>query len=305
MRFTLCFVFCLLSAFLLAQEVEKHWLDYPDSLNKKRVVGVAASASAITIGTLIGLNELWYSEYPRSSFQTFDDSDEWLGIDKVGHGLTSYYIGTIGYQSLRWSGVKENKAIWYGGTWGFAYLTAVEILDGHSAQWGFSWADMAANTIGTGLFIGQQLAWGEQRILPKFSFHSTQFAQYRPNLLGKEWYEQILKDYNGQTYWLSINIHSFLSEESRFPKWLSVSGGYGATGMIGGSSNPSFDDSGNPYPPFDRYSQYYFSLDVDLHRIKTKSRFANSVLTALGWLKFPLPAIEFNKNGAVFHPIYF
>jgi hypothetical protein len=46
-----------------------------------------------------------------------------------------------------------------------------------------------------------------KRITPKFSFHTTQYAQYRPNVLGSSLAEQILKDYNGQTYWLSVNLH--------------------------------------------------------------------------------------------------
>jgi hypothetical protein len=62
---------------------------------------------------------------------------------------------------------------------------------------------------GTALFVSQELLWKEQRITPKFSFHTTQYAQYRPNVLGSSLAEQMLKDYNGQTYWLSVNLHSF------------------------------------------------------------------------------------------------
>lgn len=284
---------------------QPHWTDYSDTLNKKRVYGVILGAAAVTVSTLLVLNEAWYKQYPKSKFHTFDDWNEWEGVDKFGHAYSSYYIGVLGYNSLRWSGVNERSSIAFGATWGFVYQTLFEVMDGYSSQWGFSWGDMAANTIGTGLFIGQQLAWGQQRITPKFSFHQTQYPQYRPNLLGENFAQQILKDYNGQTYWLSTNIHSFLNKGSKFPKWLAVSVGYGATGMTGGSSNPSVDKDGNPIPSFDRYSQFYFSLDIDLQRIKTKSRFANSVLAAFSLIKFPLPTLEFNTNGVVFHPIYF
>jgi hypothetical protein len=60
--------------------------------------------------------------------------------------------------------------------------------------------DIIANASGTALFV----LWKEQRITPKFSFHTTQYAQYRPNVLGSSLAEQMLKDYNGQTYWLSV-----------------------------------------------------------------------------------------------------
>jgi hypothetical protein len=87
-------------------------------------------------------------------------------------------------------------------------LTAVEVLDGFSSEWGASSGDIIANASGTA-FVSQELLWKEQRITPKFSFHTTQYAQYRPNVLGSSLAEQMLKDYNGQTYWLSVNLHSF------------------------------------------------------------------------------------------------
>jgi hypothetical protein len=55
-------------------------------------------------------------------------------------------------------------------------------------------------------------------------FFIPQYAQYRPNVLGSSLAEQILKDYNGQTYWLSVNLHSFY-KGSKIPNgliWLLV-----------------------------------------------------------------------------------
>jgi hypothetical protein len=74
--------------------------------------------------------------------------------------------------------------------------------------------------------------WKEQRITPKFSFHTTQYAQYRPNVLGSSLAEQMLKDYNGQTYWLSVNTPSIKAQN---PKWLNLAIGYGANGMLTGN----------------------------------------------------------------------
>jgi hypothetical protein len=64
---------------------------------------------------------------------------------------------------------------------GFAFLTAVEVLDGFSSEWVLG--DIIANASGTAICL-QELLWKEQRITPKFSFHTTQYAQYRPNVLG-------------------------------------------------------------------------------------------------------------------------
>ena len=80
--------------------------------------------------------------------------------------------------------------------------------------------------------MGQYYLWDELRIVPKFSFSRSPYAQQRPNVLGSNLLEEILKDYNGQTYWFSANIYSFLHDESLFPKWLNVALGYGGEQMV-------------------------------------------------------------------------
>lgn len=273
-------------------------------VNKKRLAILIAGGSAIYAGTMIGLYQLWYKNYPQSSFHFINDNDEWLQLDKCGHATTAYYLGMVGYESFRWAGVNKRKSAWYGGSVGFVYLTVIEILDGFSAEWGASGGDLLANTFGSASFISQQLIWDEQRFQIKWSVHLTDYAQYNPELLGRNNLERIIKDYNGQTFWVSGNIHSFLKKESRFPKWLNVAAGYGGEGMTGASSNPSEID-GMPLPYFDRYRQFYFAPDIDLSRIKTRSQTLNLLLKYLGIFKFPMPTLEFSKKGIKFYPLYF
>lgn len=266
-----------------------------DSLNNSRVRLIVASEAVLTATALIGLNELWYSDYPKSDFQFKNDNSEWLQMDKVGHVYASYQFGRISSEMLAWSGVSQKKQLLYGATYGFAFLTAVEVLDGYSEQWGFSWGDVAANATGTTLFVSQELLWKEQRIQPKFSFHTTSYAEQRPELLGSSWSEQILKDYNGQTYWLSANLYSFIGE-SFLPRWFNVAVGYGAEGMI----------TAEPIPGDERYRQWYLSLDVDLTKIETKSHFLKTCFSVFNTIKIPSPTIEISSSqGFKFHPIYF
>jgi len=265
-------------------------------LNKNRLITVLAIEAGATATSVILLNNLWYKNYPCSGFRIFNDNSEWLQMDKFGHTSSSYGISCKCYYLLKWSGVKENKALLYGGTMGFIYLTAIEMLDGFSKEWGFSPGDEIANALGSSLFIGQQLLWKDQRLTLKWSFHHTSYSKYRPDLLGKNLAENALKDYNGQTYWLSINIKSFLSQESKFPAWLNIDLGYGADGMLGGRSNPTAYE-GNILPIFKRGRQFYLSPDLDLSRIKTKSVLLKTVFNFLGFLKFPMPAIEYNASG--------
>ena len=265
---------------------------------KRRLWLVAGTEAALYGGSLVGLNELWYKDYPRSSFHFFNDNSEWMQMDKLGHFTTAYYIGRVGIRLLKWSGVARKKAIWYGGMLGSVYQSTIEMLDGYSSEWGFSLGDFAANTTGSFLVIGQELAWNEQRIVLKYSFRPTKFANYRPNLLGNNLQENMLKDYNGQTYWLSVNPSSFMCKETKFPKWLNVAVGYGANGMTGAKQNPPYFDSSGKQVYFERYRQYYLSLDVDLTRIKTRSKFLRTVFYSVGFIKIPAPSIEFS-NGKI------
>jgi len=270
-----------------------------DTLNTKRRNAIILTESVMAGGALIGLNQLWYKDYPRSGFHFKNDNNDWKQMDKVGHMMTSYYIGKIGMEVLDWAGVSRKNQLIYGATSGFAFLTAVEVLDGFSDEWGASPGDILANAAGTGLLVGQELLWNEQRITVKYSFHQTEFAKQRPNTLGENYLQQALKDYNGQTYWLSANIWSF-NKKSSFPKWLNIALGYGAEGMLYGNSNAV-----NPIQQ-DAYRQFYLSLDLDLTKIKTNSEFLKSVFSVVNFIKIPAPTLEINTKGALtFHYMYF
>jgi hypothetical protein len=221
-------------------------------------------------------------------------------MDKLGHVFTSYQLGKYGANVLNWSGVNKKEQLIYGGTLGFVFLTTVEVLDGFSEEWGFSWGDVVANGVGSGLYISQELLWNDQRIALKYSFHQTKYASMNPDKLGDSFSEQVLKDYNGQTYWLSANIHSFF-KETKLPKWLNVAVGYGADGMLFGIENADNQliESEN------RMRQFYFSLDIDLTKIKTNSHVLRSILDVLNVFKVPFPTIEFNKNRVAFHLFYY
>jgi hypothetical protein len=184
-------------------------------------------------------------------------------------------------------------------------MTMIELLDGHSEKWGFSKGDMLANLAGCLLFEGQQLMWGQQRISLKYSYHGTIFPSYHPAELGSNLPQRMLKDYNGQSYWLSFNIASFLPASSNFPRWLNVSAGYGAEGMIGAVKNPT-EINGKPIPAFRRYRQFYLSFDTDLYRLDGVSPLASTLLKVNRTVKTPAPALEWNEvDGMKFHFFYY
>lgn len=297
----------MLMSSLSAQDDSTTFYERSPSVNKKRLNGVVIGSSVAFAGTVIALNEVWYKSYPKSSFHFVNDNGLWMGMDKLGHATSAYWGGEMGYNLLRWSGVNEKTSTWVGGSYGLVFLTTMEILDGHSAEWGFSWGDQLANTLGAGLFISQQLGWHEQRIRLKFSTHLTSYAAYNPNALGSTTMERLLKDYNGQTYWLSVNPNSFGTNPKFFPKWLNVAFGYGANDMIKGDAKDYsiYNSETNSWESFSAYRQYYLSFDIDLEKLPIRKGFARTLLKALNVIKIPMPTVEFNTNGVYWHWLYF
>jgi uncharacterized protein YfiM (DUF2279 family) len=295
-------LFLCCSGFLWAQNGIEDFLKPSDTLNKNRLKTLVISETAVGATALIGLNQVWYADYPRSDFHFINDNAEWLQMDKAGHVFSAYYLGSFGANALKWNGSNRKNQLIYGSTLGLAFLTTVEVFDGYSANWGASLGDVVANVSGTALYVSQELLWKEQRIVPKFSFHTTPYASARSNVLGSSLQEQILKDYNGQTYWFSVNIHSF-AKTSKIPKWLNIAVGYGAEGMITGNDglvNTVF------LPESERFRQFYLSLDVDLTKIETKSHFVKTILTIFNSIKIPAPTFEIKgRGGSKMHLIYF
>lgn len=286
----------------MAQNGIERFLKPSDSLNLKRTKAVFISEAAVSTVALVGLNQLWYADYPRSKFHFINDNKDWLQMDKAGHIYSSYHLGRLGSEMLQWSGASSKQQLIYGAGLGFAFLTAVEVLDGFSSEWGASTGDVIANGTGTALYVSQELLWKEQRITPKFSFHTTQFVKYRPEVLGSSFSEQILKDYNGQTYWLSANLKSFF-KNSKIPKILNIAIGYGADGMIDSrGENTTF----LPHENWQRSRQFYLSLDLDLTKIETKSHFLKTFFSVFSVLKIPAPTLEYTVNeGFRTHLLYF
>jgi hypothetical protein len=213
----------------------------------------------------------------------------------------------------RWTGLSRNTSAWLGGLSGVAYQSIIEIQDGFSSEWGFSPVDMVCNVTGAALFVGQELGWKEQRISLKLSYwpydyEGAQLRARRDQLFGNSTAERLLKEYNSQTIWLSMNLHSLFMPESGFPKWLNLAVGYSNNGLLGGRENKWTDKEGNEIDRTDipRVRQFLISPDIDFTRIPTHSKLLKTVFSVLNCLKFPAPALELNSKGKFkAHAIYY
>ena len=332
-RWNLFWVLCLLLiTSVRAQQVQEvqetpflhNFLATSDTFRQDRLNMVLGAEAAVYSAAVYALYQYWYKDYPSDPFHFFNDNREWLQQDKAGHVFTAYFEANLTTGLYKWTGMEPRKAYWAGFATASIFQLTIEMFDAYSEKWGFSMGDFAANTLGAGLSLGQNLLWEEQRIQIKFSQHFPDYANYDPivrqraqSLYGTAAPEQLVKDYNGLTTWISVNPYKFMRQDTWWPKWLMVSGGYGANGLLGGFENywctdplirpeDCLAENRIDYTNVPRYRQYYLSLDLDLQSIETDSPFWNMMFELLSIIKVPMPTIEFNGDGRVnFYSIYF
>ncbi|HRY97582.1 MAG TPA: DUF2279 domain-containing protein [Bacteroidales bacterium] len=255
-------------------------------------------------GSLAYLATVWYAPYRSDGFHLFDDNAEWQQMDKAGHTYSGYALARLSLESADWGCYGHTAAVRRAIFLPAVYLGAIEIMDGFSPGYGASWGDLTADFLGIAMVVGQQAAWREQRISLKWSFHRSPYAGLRPALLGKGLAQEVVKDYNGQTYWLCFNLHS-LDAWNKAPPWLGLALGYGAEGMTGGHGNAVHAFPGEAGDPIVRYRQYYLAPDLDLSRIPIGIPWLRQVLKLLDMVHLPLPALELHKGRLRAHALYF
>lgn len=272
-----------------------------DSFQKERFL-LAAGSGLLVYSTLsVGLYHAWYKDFRTGKAHSFNDWGEWRNIDKLGHVYSGYIQCGLISQTARWTGMRQKQALWTGVAGSLITQSTIEVMDGFSRGWGFSWPDMAANVLGTGLYLGQELLFGQQRAILKFSFLSEADPQdpllraRSASLFGSNPAQRLLKNYNQQTYWLSFHPGIWK------PRWLLLSLGAGARGLYGGFANEWKSENGSTIRPdpdiHPRISQYYLSADLDLTKIPVRNPFLRSLFRVLNVVKIPAPTLEMTSRG--------
>lgn len=289
----LIFVFLFFS-FTLQAQIKLNELPQNFSQRKKNLLIVESSSYSLA---LVGLNQLWYKGYKKSSFHFINDNNSWLQMDKFGHLTTSYFVGVLGIKTYQWAGFNRKQSIWIGGLTGTFFQSAVEILDGFSEKWGASSGDLVANSLGSLLAISQQLYWDEQKVLLKYSFNPSEISNTNPQLFGNNLIQKSLKDYNGQTYWLCFNFEDVFNSSSYYlPKWLNLAFGYGADNMYSDAYSLSHELG---------YRQFFLSLDINTDELNISNKFVKNLVNLFGFIKLPMPTIEYSQGKLIFHNLYY
>ena len=272
------------------------WRDKSD-MDYLRFGGVAAGILAIDIGGYFKLKNEWY-DHPTTKMHAEDfklDIKLYKQMDKFGHMAHAYFATSLLSRLYRWTGMSGNNSILYSALTGWLWMLQIEIADGFFEEWGFSWGDLSANTIGVSFATLQQLYPKELGGLQlKFSYHTSDALKARRyNNGAKIW----IDDYEGLTWWLAVNVYHYLpvKVQQNYPEWLKPFGF-----AIGQSANDIAAD------PLHGQREIFLGLDYDFRKLSVGDDIGiiRFLKTELNIIRLPLPAVKITPNG-VWYGLYF
>ena len=148
------------------------------------------------------------------------------GADKLGHAFAFYASTRLLTTALgEWAGQPRADAIRLAAVTSAAVSLAIEVFDGYTLEYGFSWQDMAMNLLGVG--AGMLL-----ENYPRLDELIDLRLQYWPSDDAKEYGQtNPFNDYSGQTYLLVFKA-SGVPELQRNPwlRYVELQFGYGSRG---------------------------------------------------------------------------
>ncbi|MCB2203821.1 YfiM family protein [bacterium] len=238
-------------------------------------------------------NDEYADRAPFHSFNDWYNAD--LNVDKLGHIWGSQTYARTLFHMFRWTGMEETQNMYWSSALALFYQLEMEIIDGLYAKWGFSWWDMAANTVGS--------TWPNlQRIYPALQSVNIKMSYHPSPAVKAGWIEHdYLRDYDGFTYWLSLSVEDVLPEAAQpyWPDWLNIAVGYGANNTMLGDG--IFNSAGGVGQG---EQEWYLALDYDFRRLPGDSAFMDFVRESLNLFHFPAPAIRITPSG-IFYGLYF
>ena len=267
-------------------------------LQKKRVFIVA---SGISLGLGISysyMQNLWWSE-KKIPFH-FDHGADLvyaLNVDKAGHFMGGLESADVFSSSMKWVGMNEKKAVWYGAFFGSTLQLAIEMKDAYAPYWGFSKWDFALGSLGSLWPVAQYYKPDLKKVNFKFSYykHSNIYWELERQR-GKEIEKYAWQDdYPNQTYWVTVNINHFI-ENCFFPEWLNLAFGFGL-------DDTQYLDENNT--KMGGNNEWYIALDYNIPKLLKKwdSITGKRVKNWLNYIHFPAPTIRISPK-LEFYPLF-
>jgi hypothetical protein len=197
--------------------------------------------------TLYGLNKWWGAGFgggfDKVNEGWFGSDTQYGGADKLGHMFSNYASMRLLVPLFETVGNSREASVKLSAWTTLGIFTGIEIADGYSRDWKFSWQDATMNLAGVALGVVLETH-------PEFDdIFDFRFAYSR----SSESHFDPFGDYSGQKYLLVVKADGFEPlRRNRFLRYVEVAVGYGAKG---------FDPGG------ERRRDIYFGLSLNLSRL--------------------------------------
>ena len=257
-------------------------------LTSNQLTAVRAGVATAFVGVNAYLyhyfKNAWWSGERSDHFFFHADWDQWFrDQDKFGHMFGGFHLTRVGYAGLREACVSQKKALFWAAAYAAAFQLQIEIFDGHFTKYGFSYADMIANTTGQALAVMQELHPSWKVVKPTFSYHKTQALKNTENgTIPGELRPSL--DYSGQTYWFSTDVNRLLPDDAKkyWPPFVRFSVGHSITDWV--------DPTTGGVQRAQR--KIILSLDFDPDKLPGEWPLWRTVKRTLSYYRFPAPALE-------------
>ncbi len=273
-----------------ATAVAAQQVDTTCTTPRNRVVAArAGAAGAFVTGNGIlwhYFKKAWWSgeKAPHLFFRADWDQD-FRDQDKFGHMFGGYHLTRAGAGALRLACVAPKKSILAAAAYSEFFQLQIEVFDGHYKKYGFSYADVIANTAGMGLAVAQTFHPTLDAIKPTVSYHRT--AALRNNSRYATELRPSL-DYSGQTYWFSTDVNALLPDNKKqlWPSAVRLSVGHSVTDWISSVDGHSMRAK----------RKILLSLDLDPEKLPGNNPLWKTVKHQLSYYHLPAPALQLTPS---------
>ncbi len=272
----------------------------PSNVDYWRLAAVGGTAVSTLGATYLYLQDTWWKDgTTKFHLDSGNDLHYAKNLDKLAHFYGGIIAADLSYGALRWAGLTETQAHWYGVLFAAFIQAAIEVKDGFSPRWGFSLYDVGLGTLGSLYPVAQYYFEPLRNVDIKFSYYqhtSKYFTKIKTDGTGT-WND----DYINQTYWASVKVHKFLPHrwQKYYPAWLALAAGIGVDENLTGVVDQN-------KPGYDRGNlELYLALDVDITAIlPSDSPVWETIMRYLNYIKFPAPAVRLTP-GIIWYGVYF
>lgn len=263
----------------------------PDSACSQSRGQLEAERFAVGTAFVAGNAELWQyfkrawwsGEKAKHLFFRGDWDQEFRDQDKFGHLYGGYHLTRFGHAALRSVCVSERKAVIASAAYAAFFQLQIEVFDGMYKKYGFSYADMIANTTGQMFAVLQELHPRLKAIKPTISYSPSRAMRNRSNFTTPSELRRSL-DYSGQTYWMSVEPKEFLPPAAKryWPDLLRLSVGHSVTDWV----NPETGASQRAK------RRLLLSIDLNPQALPGNGRLMKSIKRQLSYYHFPAPVLQ-------------